>query len=188
MRTATWWALALLVAGCSGAAMTDVTLGGHHFRVPDEYRVKQDVAFLPDEDADSLYIALDPNLPEKDQVLVIVGTIAKFCNFANPPVIDQVPRACAVAKGQAQQPKTGQLTKVARSKGATVSRYVYKGADGGVAVSCSSEDGQSGSCSATFAWRDLVWDATFDEQWVPRLDELRAEVAKRLDEWSAPHA
>lgn len=185
MGMRTCLALVLLIAGCSGGAMTEVKLGNHRFRVPDEYMVKNDVAFLPEGDADSLYIALDPRLPDRDQVLVIVGTTGKFCTFNTPPVIDQVPRACAVAKGQAPQPRTGRLTKVARSAGATVSRYVYKGEDGGVAVSCSSEEGRSGSCSATFAWRDLVWDATFDEQWVPRLDELRATVAKRLDEWSA---
>ncbi len=165
--------------------MTEIRLGGHHFSVPDKYMVTDELAFLPKSESESFYIALDPQLPEKDQVLVIVGTIRKFCNFNNPPVIDQVPRACAVAKGQAPQPKTGKLTKVIRSTGATVSRYDYKGEDGGVAVSCTGEPGQSGSCSATFAWRDLVWDAAFDEQWVPRLDELRAEVAKRLDEWSA---
>ncbi len=184
MGMRTCLALALFLSGCSGAAMTEVKLGGHQFRVPDEHIVKEDVAFLPKGEADSMYVALDPRLPEKDQVLVIVGTTDKFCNFNAPPVIDQVPRACAVAKGRAPQPRTGRLTKVARSAGATVSRYVYKGEDGGVAVSCSSEEGRSGSCSATFAWRDLVWDATFDEQWVPRLDELRATVARRLDEWS----
>ncbi|WP_344693539.1 hypothetical protein [Sphingomonas cynarae] len=184
MRAATGWLLALLAAGCSGAAMKQEKVGGHVFNLPEQALEEENVFFLPKDDYDGLYFVLGSETAPAEQVRVILGTTEKFCNFNTPPVIDQVPRACAVARGQAPQPKTGRLTRVARSAGATVNRYVYKGEDGGVAVSCRSEDGQSGTCSATFAWRDLVWDATFDEQWVPKLDELRAEVAKRLDEWS----
>ncbi len=180
-------AAAILLSGCAEPAMTPIKIGSHEFSVPEEYLVKERLFYLPKEEGEGLYFALDPKIPDKDQVLVILGTVQKFCSFNTPPVIDQVPRACAVARGQSPQPRPGKLMKAPRFPG-NDTHYDYKGQDGGVAVSCSGEPGQSGSCSATFAWRDLVWDAAFDEQWVPRLDELRAEVAKRLDEWSAPHA
>jgi hypothetical protein len=181
------WALlgfAIALPGCGEHKVTPVNVGSHNFGVPEGYLVKERLLSLPKEEIEGLYFTPDPTIPEKEQVLVIVDTIQKFCTFNNPPVIDQVPRACAVARGQAAQPHPGKLRKAPRFPGNEV-HYDYKGEDGAVAVSCSAEPGQSGSCSATFAWRDLVWDAMFDEQWVPRLDELRAEVARRLDEWSA---
>lgn len=184
MQARAWLALALLLSACGGAAMKRVTVGGHAFDVPEAHLVEDRLPFLPADAGEGLYVLLDPDAPPEARVSVIVSPAADACRFNAPPVVDQLPRACAVARGEAPQPSPGRLTKTPRFPG-SVRQFDYKGEDGGVAVACAAREGGGGSCTAIYAWRDLIWDASFDEAQVPRLEAIRAEVAKRLDEWSA---
>lgn len=186
MRNKAWLALVLLLSGCGGGAgpVKRVTVGGHVFDVPKANLVEDRLPFLPEGKSEQLYVVLDPAADPAREVSVIVGTMASMCSFQTPPVVDQVPQACAVARGAAPQPTPGRLTKAPRFPGST-KEWDYTGEDGHVAVSCSGEPGRPGLCNATYAWRDLVWDASFDETQVARLEEVRAEIARKLDEWSA---
>ncbi|SFS09800.1 hypothetical protein SAMN05192580_3329 [Sphingomonas jatrophae] len=156
--------------------MKPVQVGSHRFEVPDEH-------VLPASGPGALSAVLNPQAPLQEQTSILVQAVADVCNPGTPPVIDQLPRACAVARGQAEQPQPGRLTRKLRFPD-DPTQYDYHGEDGGVAVSCSGDTPGAGSCGAIYAWRDLIWSARFREADVPRLEEIRADVARKLDQWS----
>lgn len=171
--------LLLLLAACGGAAMTRVQVGSHVFAVPE--------ANLLPTGGGALNAVLDPAAPLPEQVSILVQAVPDVCDPATPPVIDQLPRACAVARGAAPQPQPGRLTRRQRHAD-DPTQYDYVGEDGGVAVSCNGERPGAGSCGVIYAWRDLVWSANFREADVPRLEAIRGEVARLLDDWSGKGA
>jgi len=162
--------------------MTRKTVGTTSFEVPDDRVVSFDVAYLPASQNDGLAFRLNPGAPRPEEILVLVEPADDVCRRAATAVVDMVPRACAVARGEAKPQPIGTLTKASRSPGIS-SQWEYRGQDGGVVAACS-RSSRGGSCDASFAWRDLVYSISFDDDQIGKLAELKAQTDQLLDEWS----
>lgn len=183
-RKRVWLALAAaaLVAGCGRTDVKRVEVGGHVFGVPEANLMPDRLPFLPASPDASLTALLNPEAPPPERLTVLVEPVAAACK-PGATLSERLRRACAVAQGHAPQPVPGRLTRRPRFPD-DPTQYDYLGEDGGVALSCNASEGGGGSCGMIHAWRDLVWSVDIRESEVPRAEEIRAEIMRRLDEWA----
>lgn len=161
--------------------MVRKTVGSRVFDVPERHVITSDFPFLPSSQNDGLTFVLNPDAERAKQILVGVDTAAEVCHRPGKPVVDMVPRACAVAEGRAATAPLGRLVKKLRFPDDDT-QWDYHSENGGVVAMCTPES-DNGSCDATFAWKNMIVSVSFDEGNIDRLEALQKDVSVLLQSW-----
>jgi hypothetical protein len=71
------------LSGCSGGDFKAVVVDDHVFNVPNEYLVEERVPWLPQSEEKGLLFYLDPKMPVRKRIIVLVESRNITCRYEN---------------------------------------------------------------------------------------------------------